>query len=852
MTDGAAKAPLEAHLPPLGSGAPGEARDVDADALLDGFLTYVEELGIEPYPAQEEAILELFSGKNVILNTPTGSGKSLVALALHYKGLAENRVSFYTAPIKALVNEKFFSLCRSLGADNVGLLTGDASVNASAPVVCATAEILASLALREGPRADVDYVVMDEFHYYSDRDRGMAWQVPLLTMGRTRFLLMSATLGETAFFEEELTRRTGAETALVKTRERPVPLEYRYAMTPIHESVSNLLEKSEAPIYMVHFTQRQASEQAQSLTSMDVLSKDEKHAVKEAMKAQRFDSPFGKDLKRWVSMGIGVHHAGMLPKYRLFVEKLAQRGLLKVICGTDTLGVGVNIPIRAVLFTQLCKYDGEKTGILTVRDFQQIAGRAGRKGFDDEGVVVAQAPPHVIDNQRARDKTGGDAKKLRKLKAKKPPDRGYAHWDEQTFRKLIESEPERLVSRFRVTPATVLQVLGRQDAEDAKPKEACRALRQVIGASHEARKYKYRHGRTALQILRSLEEANVVELGRFGARIAGGLQEDFSLNHALGLWVVEAVEVLDRESKDYALEVLTLVEATLEDPRVVIRKQVDTLKGRAVQRMKAEGIEYDERMAELEKIVHPQPMKDFLEGTFQAFAAHHPWVKGAELRPKSIARDLFEMGLSFKEYVKEYGLQRSEGVLLRHLSNAYKALVQSVPEDAKTDEVHDLAEWLGGLVRSTDGSLLDEWKRMQDPLAVLSEAEEETEPEEQTITSDPQAFTVLVRNAVWRVVQALSRRDYGRAAELLGAEADAVATAMAPYWETYEKLYVDPMARSPRNTMITRGDEAWEVKQVLADPEDHREWQLGVRVPLGASAEAGVVVVELEALGAVG
>jgi len=835
-------APLEKHLP----ATPEEAT---ADALLEGFLAYVEELGIEPYPAQEEAILELFGNKNVILNTPTGSGKSLVALALHYKGLAEGKTSYYTAPIKALVNEKFFSLCRSLGAENVGLMTGDAAVNLDAPVICATAEILAARALREGTDADVSYVVMDEFHFYSERERGMAWQVPLLTMPQTRFLLMSATLGETQFFEETLTELTGAETALVKTKERPVPLDWEYRETPIHETIDDLLEAGKTPIYIVHFTQRAASEQAQSLMSIDFLSKDQKKTIKELLRGKRFDSPFGKELKRWLPHGVGVHHAGMLPKYRLVVEKLAQDGHLKIICGTDTLGVGVNIPIRTVLFTQLCKYDGEKTAVLTVRHFQQIAGRAGRRGFDDRGSVVAQAPAHHVENVKARMKAEGDPKKLRKLKTKKPPDRGYAHWDGDTFVKLRESEPERLVSRFEMSHGVLLGLLARQDPKDAPPKAGCRAIRELIERSHEARNHQFRHGRTAVQLLRSLVDAEIVELGPWGARIVGELQEDFSMNQALSLYVVEALQVLDREAPDYALDVVTLVEATLENPGVVLRRQLDTLKTRAMDEMKAAGLEYEERMAKLDKIEIPAPKKELLYETFDVFAAHQPWVSGENVRPKSVARDLYEKGMSFTEYVKEYGLRRSEGVLLRYLSNAYKALVQTVPENAKTDEVYDLTEWLGGVVRGVDASLLDEWERLKDPEAVAKAIEEE--PEEQDITRDRKAFTVLVRNAVWRVVQAFARRDHVRALKLApGAagesmELEALDEAFAPYWDAYDRIHTDPVARAPKHCQIEESEDAWTVTQVLADPEEHHEWALKIRVDLEASREKSRPVLAL-------
>ena len=327
------------------------AKGADPDELFASFAAWAEASGTVLYPAQEEALIELVSGANVVLATPTGSGKSLVATGALYAALAAGRRSYYTAPIKALVSEKFFALCDVFGAANVGMLTGDAAVNAGAPIIACTAEVLANIALREGADADIGLVVMDEFHFYGDPDRGWAWQVPLLELPNAQFLLMSATLGDVTFLREDLTRRTGRPTALVANAERPVPLYYYYATTPMHETIGDLLDTKQAPIYVVHFTQASALERAQALMSVNVCTKEEKAAIADLIGGFRFSSAFGTTLSRLVRHGIGVHHAGMLPKYRRLVEQLAQAGLLKVICGTDTLGVGINVPIRTVVFS---------------------------------------------------------------------------------------------------------------------------------------------------------------------------------------------------------------------------------------------------------------------------------------------------------------------------------------------------------------------------------------------------------------------------------------------------------------------------------------------------------------------
>lgn len=841
-------------MEPSSAIAPLKPRPLRDDEVLNGewvlteFLAYVESCGLELYPAQEEAILEVSEGNNVILNTPTGSGKSLVATAACFAALSYGERAFYTAPIKALVSEKFLHLCRVFGPENVGMMTGDATVNHDAPIICCTAEILSNLALREGRRADLEWVVMDEFHYYSDRDRGVAWQVPLLSLPQARFLLMSATLGDTAFFQKELERLTGVKAALVRSTERPVPLDYSYAETPSHETISELFKQGKVPIYIVHFSQRAASEHAQSLTSFDFLSREQKQELRDELKGVKLDSAFGKELARFIPHGIGVHHAGMLPKYRLLVEKLAQKGLLKVVCGTDTLGVGVNIPLRTVLFTQLCKFDGDKVKILTVRDFQQIAGRAGRKGFDTAGSVVVQAPEHVVENLSSKRKAAGDPKKLRKLRLKKPPERGYAPWDATTLQRLRSSDPEPLVSRFSIGTSMMLNVLCR------KEEDGCRAMKALIRGCHDSDQRKRAHGKSAIAVFRALVEADIVTMGNDGLSVNAELQEDFSLNHALSLYAVEVIEALDHEDRHYALVVLTVIEATLEDPGAILFRQVDTLKGRKILELKQQGVEYDERMNELDKVTYPKPEAEFLGGTYEIFSKKHPWVLSSQPRPKSIARDMYEMGLSFNGYVKEYGLSRAEGVVLRYLSEVYRALDRTVPDADKTEELRDVIEWLGGELSAVDDSLLEEWRRLSDPAAYLKSLAKPEEPK--SITSDERAFTILLRNQIWRLVQALARRDYEGLSERLramgagvvGWTADGLREASDAFFSEYELLRVDPVARNPRHLLIEKDGDNWSLRQILLDPEEDQSWSLVFDVDLSLCREHDRVVLTLKAV----
>src|SRR4051794_32475688 len=519
--------------------------DPDPDALFDAFSSWAEEQGLTLYPAQQEAMIEIVSGSNVILSTPTGSGKSMVAAGAHFAALAQGQRTFYTAPIKALVSEKFFALCDMFGAVNVGMLTGDSSVNPGAPIICCTAEILANIALREGAAANVGQVVMDEFHFYADPDRGWAWQVPLLELPRAQFLLMSATLGDVSFFERDLPRRTGRPTAVVTSAQRPVPLYYSFRLTPLHETIEELLGTNQAPIYVVHFTQAAALERAQSLMSINVCTRAEKDQIAVLIGNFRFTAGFGKTLSRLVRHGIGVHHAGMLPKYRRLVERLAQAGLMKIVCGTDTLGVGINVPIRTVVFTALSKYDGQKVRLLKAREFHQIAGRAGRAGYDTVGNVIVQAPEHVIENEKALAKAGDDPKKRRKVVRKKPPE-GSIGWGEPTFQRLIEAEPEPLTSSFQVTHAMLLNVIGR-------PGDAFTAMRHLLEDNHEERPVQRRLIRRAIAIYRALLAAGVVEKlpepdeqGRI-VRLTVDLQLDFALNQPLSPLALATIDLLDRD-----------------------------------------------------------------------------------------------------------------------------------------------------------------------------------------------------------------------------------------------------------------------------------------------------------------
>ena len=824
---------------------------LSASAAFERFLDWTLARGIELWPHQEDALMDFAAGDHVIVGTPTGSGKSLIALGMHFIAMCTGRRSYYTAPIKALVSEKFFNLVEVLGRDNVGMITGDASVNPDAPVICCTQEILANQALREGEDADIGCVAVDEFHYYGEPDRGWAWQVPLLILNKTQFLLMSATLGDVSSIAASLRERTGRAVDAVLDAPRPVPLSYEYVLTPLEATIELALREGKAPLYVVHFAQDAALASAQALASYGVATKEQREAVKDAIKGTRFATGFGKTLKRLLGCGVGVHHAGMLPRYRLLVERLAQQGLLPVICGTDTLGVGINVPIHTVLLTALAKYDGRKQRRLRAREFHQIAGRAGRAGFDTEGLVIVEAPEHDIENARAMAKAAGDPKKQRKIKKKKPPE-GFVGWSEQTFNRLVSAEPEVLTPHMRVTHSMVLALVSRGG-------DAWARVSELVAESAQTPEQKARLMQRAAEIFETLMDTGVVvkteaEDGGAEYALTVDLPEDFALDQPLSPFLLEALELLDPESDTYALDVISLTEATLDDPRQILRAQQRQARDKAMFEMKADGIEYEERMERLTDVTYPKPLEDLIEFAFDKYRRAVPWANDYWPSPKSVLRDMVETASDFKGYVNRYGIARSEGTLLRYLSDAFRALDRTVPDDKCDDRLRDIIAWLDFVVHTVDSSLVDEWERAGEDRGI----EAAPPGEEDAVVRDRRGLTVLVRNALFRRVS-LAARDaadgpvpFDAAAELgkldgeWGFAQRRWRDALDAFFEEHEAIVVDGDARSMAYLSLDDADEktehVWHAVQTFKDAEGDRDFAIVADVDLDATQEEGEAI----------
>ena len=818
-----------------------EHPDLTEEEAFEAFCDWVASRGIELWPHQEEALMSIMVGDHVILGTPTGSGKSLVALGMHFIAMCFGERSYYTAPIKALVSEKFFNLVELLGRENVGMITGDVHINTSAPVICCTEEILANQALAEGKDAPIESVAMDEFHFFSDSDRGWAWQVPLLTLPNVQFLLMSATLGDVTQIAEVLRRQTGKDVDCITNAPRPVPLSYEYALTPLEATVELALRKGEGPLYLVHFSQDAALSSASALASYGVATREQREAVKDAMKGAKFTTAFGKTLKRLLGCGVGVHHAGMLPRYRLLVEKLAQQGLLPVICGTDTLGVGINVPIHTVVLTALAKFDGHKMRRLRSREFHQIAGRAGRSGFDTEGVVIAEAPEHDIENHKAEVKAAGDPKKLRRIKKKKPPE-NFVGWNEDTFTRLVESEPEKLTPRMRITHSMVLSEV--EQGGDARAR-----VEQLIADSMQPDEEKAKLTVRADEVFATLISAGVVEtsVGDDGATdyfVTMDLPEDFALDQPLSPFLLAALELLDPESDDYALDVVSMVEATLEDPRQVLRAQERKARDKAMAEMKMDGVEYEERLERIADVTYDKPLEDLLDAAFEKYCEAVPWARDFCLRPKSVLRDMLECAADFKGYIQKLGITRYEGALLRYLSEAFRALDRTVPEGKRDERLEDIVAWLGLVVRSVDSSLVDEWENAG---AALDAAPPALEGE--PVVRDRRGLTVLVRNALFSRVRAAAHRDVAALGEMdgeWGFGEHAWSAALDGFFEAHEEVLLDADARSKAYLVVDEADEeaehVWHVRQIFHDGDGDSDFAIAADVDLDATQEGDGVV----------
>ena len=518
-----------------------------------------------------------------------------------------------------------------------------------------------------------------------------------------------------------------------------------------------------------------------------------------------------------------------------------------MICGTDTLGVGINVPIHSVVLTALTKFDGTKMRTLRAREFHQIAGRAGRMGFDTEGLVIAEAPEFEIENAKALAKAGNDPKKLKKVKRKKAPE-GFVTWNENTFDKLIDAAPETLVPHMKITHSMVLNEV--EQGGDARYR-----IDRLIDASAQTPEQKERLHARADEIFQTLFDTNVIETedrddGDKDYFMTVDMPDDFALDQPLSPFLLAALELLDPESDTYALDVISMVEATLEDPKQVLRAQERQARDEAMIRMKEDGLDYDERMDRLQEITYPKPLEDMLQAAFDEYRHDVPWANDYWLSPKSVVRDMVETASDFTGYIARYNIARSEGTLLRYLSDAYRALARTVPQEKRDEQLDDIISWLRVVVRSIDSSLVDEWENAGTDTDASEAAANLAAPgAKQAVAEDRRGLTVLVRHAMFRRVQLM---DLAKPDELGALDKDwgygvhEWEDTLDDYYDEHEYVNIDAKARSGELFILDESKEnsehAWKVRQIIDDSDGDHDWAITGTVDLDATQSSGEVV----------
>lgn len=820
----------------------------EPEDLLLCLYDWLSDQGIEPYSTQEEAFLELMQGHHVILQTPTGSGKSLVAICAHFLHLAKRQRSVYTSPIKALVNEKYRDLCDQFGDEKVGILTGDYSHNPQALILCCTAEVLASIGMIEGDGAGISCVIMDEFHYYGDKQRGMAWQLPLLCLKKTQFVLMSATLGDTSRLESKIFSLTQRTVKHIQSSSRPVPLSFEYLHSPLQESVESLVSSARTPCYLVAFSHNEVMQIASGLVSVAVIDKEQRHQLKLELKPFPFNTPFGKELKRLLLAGVGVHYAGMLPRYRGIVERLAQKGLLGVICGTDTLGVGINIPLKSVLFTKLCKFDGKKTRIIDIRAFHQIAGRAGRKGFDGEGFVFAQAPAHIIENERIKRKAEATGKKSHKVRLQKAPERGYVHWDEETFQTLIQSQCEPIQPVFKVDHGTIINAFKWAEKSSSGQTGYGRLI-QLIADSDSTSGQKSTQRKRLKRLVLELIQAGIIVHQRRPApklQLRSALQDNFSIFSELTLFLIEVVDTL--ASSEDSSDIIGLIESIQENPTPILLAQRKRLRDEAVSAMKSEGVPYEERMEKLEQISwHTPPSEGELRHLFEVYQSAKPHLNTAHFDPKHITGLLLSSGASLSEFIRDYGLHRSEGLLLRYVNQTLKFMRQTIPPSSLNEMAKENITILESLIIQIDGSVME---------AMTGPGTTESRAKPASRRLDEREILAFVRKLVLRSLNAWAAGRIAGMADLYtnGQHELLSESELRVHIERYEEQcgpfqVLHSMRDSSSLTLKNTDKKQWQFFQYLTTCSNDTDWYLKGRVIENQESDEMLMTLMFESIG---
>ncbi len=706
-----------------------------ADIELAFYEKFLWGRGIEPYPVQEQAIRHIVAGTSVLVTVPTGTGKTLMAKAALQAAVMRGERAIYTTPLRALTEEKYRELCADFGDENVGFATGDYKVNREAPIQVEVAEILWNRVVGDKSVCPAEVVVMDEGHYFNDPERGYVWEQSIIGLDpRSQLVILSATVGRPDRFCQwaSLTRRVPME--LVESRERKVPLVHDFREEPLIDTVRELAHKGDVPAIVFVFGREQCFEVARLLKSCRRFTTDEEKAKVEALCDEALlPGGVANELRPLFSHGIGIHHAGILPRYKQLVEQLALERLIKFVVSTETIAAGINLPARTVVFPSLRKFIKNEPRMVTAAEYHQMAGRAGRPQFDDRGLAITLAPEEIVSELKkelrdAAKRPAYDEGKVRKSvynKARSEAQRkGDIIWTPESHAELVRGEPAELRSKTKITTEQVLAI-GLPDlattalpgAGFVAPKKTELAERMAEAEASlppsmrldivtmidnlllEDRERRGLH-KTLAQLVDNLRAIEVID--QHGTQVAGMMIRQLQGMDGLFIWYA-----LYNHDLDY-VELRQLVEFLVDHD--IIQRQLDRkeedkkrewVKARLRElRLENPQLTWDDVVAEWER-EHPRPLTK-VEEVFQAFSAAvpHPELHGGK-KPKNVWATMEDSGMSFLEFVAAEGLQHEEGNLFSYLVRVMN-FANKLGEASHLDQLCDLSDRVRALLARID------------------------------------------------------------------------------------------------------------------------------------------------------
>jgi hypothetical protein len=699
----------------------------DAELELQFYEEFLWGKGLEPYPVQEKAISAIFAGKSVMVTVPTGTGKTLMAKAALFRAFHRRESAVYTTPLRALTEEKYRELGADFGEGNVGFATGDYKVNREAPIQVEVAEILWNRIVADKAVAPAEVVVMDEGHYFNDPERGYVWEQSIIGLDpRVQLVILSATVGHAEKFCQwaEVTRRVPLE--LIESRERKIPLVHEFREEMLIETVKGLAHAGDVPAIVFVFGREQCFEVARLLKSCRRFTTDEEKAqVEKLCDEALLPSGAAKELRPLLTHGIGVHHAGILPRYKQLVEQLALERLIKFVVSTETIAAGINLPAKTVVFPSLRKFIKKEPRIITAAEYHQMSGRAGRPQFDDKGLAITLAPEQIVSDLKKELKDAANRPAFDEMKVKRSvygrarmdaQKHGDLIWTPELHAELVQGEPAELRSKTKITAEQVLAIglpdlektaLGTTEAElrmAAAEASLPPSMRLDIVTVIENLLLGDRDRKELLKTLAQLV-ANMRAIGvldEHGHQVSGDM-----IRKLQGMDGLLIFYILFNHQLEY-IELRELVEYLIDHD--IIQRQLNR-KGEDEKRewmrtklreLRVDNphITWDDVEAAWEK-EHPRVLTK-IELIHQEFGSKipHPELHGGK-KPKSTWAQLEDSGLGFLEFVDKHGLEHEEGNLFSYLIRVMN-FANKMGEASQLSELNDMAERVRTLLARID------------------------------------------------------------------------------------------------------------------------------------------------------